>query len=115
MTADSRESHAVEFTPKDGFVYFSDVNAPIDLEVNLPAGKQTLGVTMDFGDLLRVRISRDGVSVYEGETVFTADLDMDIPESGAYTLTLSGTHASGTLRYDPALESSREGTFRYDA
>ena len=46
------ESHTAEFTPSNGFVYFTDVNDPIKLDVNLKAGRQTLDSTMDNGEKL---------------------------------------------------------------
>ncbi|MBQ7566111.1 MAG: hypothetical protein IJT18_03230 [Oscillospiraceae bacterium] len=105
--------HTAEFTPKDGFVYFSDVTEPIRLDVNLKAGRQTLAVTMDNGEKLCVRIEKGDTAVCEGEIVYTGELEIDVPESGAYTMTLSGVHASGDLHYDAALETDR-GTILYD-
>lgn len=105
--------HTAEFTPGDGFVYFSDVNDPIKLDVNLKAGRQTLSITMDNGEKLCVRIEKGETAVCEGEIVYTGEMEIDIPESGAYTMTLSGVHASGDLHYDAELEEDR-GTILID-
>ena len=105
--------HTAEFTPGDGFVYFSDVTEPIRLDVNLKAGRQTLDVTMDNGEKLCVRIDKGDTAVFEGEIVYTGEMEIDVPESGAYTMTLSGEHASGDLHYDADLEEDR-GTILID-
>ena len=108
------EMHTVEFTPKDGFVYFTDVNDPITLDVNLVKGPQKLSITMDNGERLDVRILRDGKEVYQGEIVYTGELDLDIPEDGAYQMTLSGVHASGSLKYVNDGEKEDRGMITLD-
>ncbi len=108
------EVHTVEFTPAEGFVYFSSLNDPIDLEVNLTGGPQELKVTMDDGSLFKVVISREGKPVYEGEIVYTGNLKANIPEDGAYIMTVSGEYASGSLYYDADREKEDRGTLYYD-
>lgn len=112
--ASNTEFHTVEHTPADGLVYFTDVNDPIDMEVNLVKGPQKLDITMDNGEVLRVVIAKGDEKVYEGEIVFTGALDVDIPEDGAYTLTISGKHASGDLKYAADMEKKDRGTLYYD-
>ena len=108
------EVHTAEFTPKDGFVYFTDINEPITLDVNLVEGSQFLEITMDNGTNLHVEIRQGTKTVYEGDIEFTGELEMNIPEEGAYQMVLSGKNASGDLHYKADGEKEDRGTIYID-
>ena len=91
-----------------GSVSFTKLNSTEQYQVVLPKGRQNIRVELRKGNLT-VTV-KDGETIlfeerYSGDVVDVARLT--VPEDGDYTLTLTGSRATGTVDYPISLASRR--------
>ena len=95
---DSEASPPIEHMPEDRFMYFTAVDGPHSFDIEMEQGEREIMVAMDNGELW-LRLSRGEKNYLDTDATFSADYAVQIDETGTYTLTMIGKHASGSINY----------------